>query len=169
MRLGISDYKNYVKRQFTNEQLITLNSCIASKRIIDQVDADIDECISSKSFIDLQSNLPSVFNEEDIKLILESLVTVQKQKQLLVFGSFILSTAFVEALSAPCDSIVNEKAKAVVESGRYQQYQIDLQMSSNKVVSAVETIVEDSKIDKREERRKKAAGIFFHFTYKFSK
>lgn len=156
MRLGISDYKNYIKRQFANEQMITLNSCIASKRILDQVEADIDECISSKSYVDLQSNLPSVFNKDDIKIILENL-TSQKQKQLLIFDCFILSSAFVEKLSTPCEDIINNKAKAIVESGRYQQYQIDLQMANTKT-SNVDTSFEEVKVDKKEERRKKAAG-----------
>lgn len=159
LRLGISDYKNYIKRQFANEQMITLNSCIASKRILDHVDADIDECISSKSYVDLQTNLPSVFNEADLKIILENILTNQKQKQVLVFESFILSNAFVDALFEPSETIINDKAKAIVDSGRYQQYQIDLQMLSSKATLA-DNSLDDVKTDKREERRKKAAGNF---------
>lgn len=166
MRLGISDYKNYIKRQFSNEQMTTLNSCIASKRILDQAEADIEECISSKSFIDLQSNLPSVFNEDDIKIILEHVLSPQKQKSVLVFGSFVLSKAFIDNLSTPCEAMVSEKAKLCVDSGRYQQYQMDLQMSSVKV-SPVETNFEDVKVDKREERRKKAAGILKNSIHRF--
>lgn len=160
MRLGITDYKNYIKRQFSNEPTTNLNSCIASKRILDQIEADVEECISSKSYIDLQASLPSVFNDEDFKIILDVILTPQRQRLVLVLGSFVVSVAFIEVLSEPCDSVVSEKAKAIVESGKYQQYQLDLQMASNKV-TAVEASVEhaDLKADKREERRKKAAGM----------
>lgn len=160
MRLGISDYKNYVKRLFSNEQMTTLDSCIVSKRILDQVEADIDECISSKTYIDLQSNLPSVFNDDDISTILKTVLNIQRKKQVLIFDSFVVSIAFVDALSEPCAEIIDDKAKAVVESGRYQQYQMDLQLSNSKPVALdiKEESHVDLKADKREERRKKAAG-----------
>lgn len=158
IRLGISDYKNYLKRTLANEEITTLNSCVVAKRIIDQTEADIEECISSKSYIDIQNNLPSVFNEKDISMIIDAVLTPHRQKQVVILDSFIISTAFIDALAEPCDSLVQDKAKQIVESGRYQQYQIDLQASVQKAVSVDNSSFEDVKTDKREERRKKATG-----------
>ncbi|EEZ97941.1 E3 UFM1-protein ligase 1 homolog [Tribolium castaneum] len=154
-RLGISDYKSFIKKQLSSEDLVFLNSCAASKRVLERAEADIDECISSKSYLDLQSNLPSVFNDKDIRLILDTVLTKQKQQQTIVIENFILSKAFIENLSKNFDELVKEKAKAVVESGKYQQYQTDIQISSSKPQKFEEV---DEKVDKREERRKKAAG-----------
>ncbi|KAJ3665830.1 hypothetical protein Zmor_001299 [Zophobas morio] len=154
-RLGISDYKSYIKKQFSNEEITFLNSCAASKRILERAEADIEECIASKSYLDLQSNLPSVFNENDIQLILESILIKQKQQQTIVIENYIISKAFIENLSKNFDELVKEKAKSVVESGKYQQYQTELQVSSTKPQKFEDV---EEKIDKREERRKKAAG-----------
>lgn len=129
--------------------------------------------------MDLQSNLPSVFSEKDLKILLDLILTNQKQKDTVLIENFILSRSFVETLSKSCDDLVKEKANFIVESGRYQQYQTELLVSSSKpgkhdvsiklfllcllllinnysINSQVE--VEDTKVDKREERRKKAAG-----------
>jgi hypothetical protein len=154
-RLGISDYKSYIRKQLSSEELIFLNSCAISKRILERAEADVEECISSKSHLDLQSNLPSVFNDSDTKLILDSVLTKQKQQQTIVIENYVISKAFIENLSKNFDGLVKEKAKQVVESGRYQQYQTELQVSSSKPQKFEEV---EEKTDKREERRKKAAG-----------
>lgn len=154
-RLGISDYKSYIKKQLSSEEIIFLDSCAASRRILERAEADIDECISSKSYLDLQSNLPSVFNEKDIQLILDTVLKKQKQQQTIIIENFILSKIFVENLSKNFDELVKKKARGVVESGKYQQYQTNLQISSGKLQKFEDV---EEKVDKREERRKKAAG-----------
>lgn len=154
-RLGISDYKSYIKKQLGNEQISFLQSCIVSKRLLEQAEADIEECISSKSYLDMQANLPSVFNEKDINLILEIVLTKQKRQQTVLIENFIISTAFIENLAKNGDDLIKEKAKLVVESGQYQQYQTDLQVASLKTLKKEEI---EEKVDKREERRKKATG-----------
>ncbi|CAH1114383.1 unnamed protein product [Psylliodes chrysocephalus] len=154
-RLGITDQKTYIKKQLVNQEYEILHSCIVSKSILERVDADIDECISSKSFIDLQNNLPSVFNQKDEEMILNLILTSQKRSQTILIENYLLSKAFVDKLLKDCESLIQEKAKNTVESGKYQQYQISLQAASSKNQKAEEL---EEKVDKREERRKKAAG-----------
>lgn len=154
IRLGINDYKTYLKKQLAGEQIFHLNSCVVSKRIIEQIEADVEECIVSKSYVDLQNSLPSVFNEDDLKEVLKIVLNKQKQQQTLVIDSYVLSKLFVENLINSCDVLIKEKAKDVVESGKYQQYITSLQVPTKKQFDVVEV----SKTDKREERRKKAAG-----------
>lgn len=157
VRLGISDYKTYLKKQFPNENLTYLNSCVISKRILDQAEADIDECVISRSYLDLQSNLPSVFNEKDINAILDIILNGHKSKETVLLENYVFSKFFVDGLINDCEGLVQEKAKIVVESGKFQQHQTELLISSsNKNVK--QEYVEESKIDKREERRKKASG-----------
>lgn len=154
-RIGISDCKAYIKKQFSNEDLLFLESSVASKSILDRIEADLDECISSKSYVDLQSSLPSVFTSKDISLILDKLLVSQKQQLTVVVEDFILSKAFIDKISSNCDDVVKEKAQLVVESGQYQQYIIDVQGNQHKPQKFGDV---DEKSDKREERRKKAAG-----------
>ncbi|GJQ88203.1 hypothetical protein Trydic_g13195 [Trypoxylus dichotomus] len=156
-RLGISDYKTYLKKLFTNEETIPLDSCVISKNTLDRAEADIDECINSKTYLDLQSNLPSMFNEKDIQMITEIVLNTRKAKETVVIENYILSKAFLETLATACSKKLEENANKVVENGKYQHYQTDLQVSSTKV-QKTEDSVEETKFDKREERRKKATG-----------
>lgn len=157
VRLGITDYKTYLKKQFGAEQTYPLNSCIVSKRIIEQVDADIEECIASKSYVDLQNSLPSVFNEDDLKEILKIVLNKQREQQTVVIDTYVLSKSFIETLATSCDDLLKQKAKTAVELGKYQQYITSMQMPASRLQKN-ESDVEVIKSDKREERRKKAAG-----------
>lgn len=154
-RLGIMDHKVYIKKQLANEKIEYLNSCIVSQNILEQVEADIEECIASKSYVDLQSNLPSVFNDKDIEKILDIILTNQRRSQIIIIESYVVSKAFIEKLSKTCEDLVKEKAKGAVDSGKYQQYQISSQAAH---VRSQKTDDAEEKVDKREERRKKAAG-----------
>lgn len=154
-RLGIMDHKIYIKKQFGNEKVQYLDTCIASQNTLDQVEANIEECIASKSYVDLQTNLPSVFSEKDIEKILDIVLTNQIRSQTIILENYVVSKAFIEKLSKNCEDIVNKKAKEVVDSGKYQQYKINLQTVHLKAQKSDEI---EEKVDKREERRKKAAG-----------
>ncbi|XP_018329049.1 E3 UFM1-protein ligase 1 homolog [Agrilus planipennis] len=157
-RLGISDYKTYLKNKISHEEVIYLKTCVVSKNILERIEADIDECISSKSYLDIQNNLPSVFSEKDIEMILDSVLTSHKQKQVLVMDEFIVSKAFVDSLIELCQKLLKEKAKHFVDSEKYIAYKTDILLSASKQQKA-KFEVEDIKADsKREERRKKASG-----------
>lgn len=80
----------------------------------------------------------------------------QKSKETIIIEQCIISKAFIENLSKSCEDLVEEKAKFIVESGKYQQYQTDLIVGSNKTQKI--DVEEEIKVDKKEERRKKAAG-----------
>nr|XP_022913182.1 E3 UFM1-protein ligase 1 homolog [Onthophagus taurus] len=153
-KLGISDYKTYLKKFLGQDDVRYLKSCVVSKTILDRLEADIDECISSKSHLDVLNNVPSVFNDQDVQVLLDMVLTPQKSKEVIFLSGYILSKAFIDSLSADCEQVVEVNARCAVESGAYQQYFTDLQVSKGTKGDDVE----DVKVDKREERRKKAAG-----------
>lgn len=99
---------------------------------MERLEVDVEECIISKTFLDVQSNLPSVLNEQDIKMILDIVLVGQKQKETVFIENYIFSRAFVDSLTQSCEGILQEKVKFVVESGQYQQYQTELLVSSSK-------------------------------------
>ncbi|KAF7284282.1 hypothetical protein GWI33_022272 [Rhynchophorus ferrugineus] len=155
MRIGITDYKTYLKKQLPNEDLLYLESTVISKRILDRVEADIEECIASKSYVDLQSNLPSVFTSRDIEILLNEILSGQNKLQTIVLQDFVLSKLFLENFLCKCDELVKEKATDSVQSGKYQQYITDLHSHQHKPQKNEDV---DERVDKKEERRKKAAG-----------
>lgn len=153
-RLGLSDYKTHVKKQFPEENLIYLNSCIISHEILDRLLDDIEDCISSSSILDLSTSLPSIFNDTDIEMIMEKILNAQRSQQIIVLGSWVLSKNFLDQLYDSCKNIANEHAKKSVESGQYQEYQTSLLVAASGRGHKVDEYEE--KVDKKEERRKKA-------------
>lgn len=126
IRIGISDYKTYLRKQLPNENLLYLETTVVSKTILDRVEADIEECIASKSYVDLQNNLPSMFTSRDIEILLDKILSGQNKLQTIVLQDFVLSKLFLEKISCKCDELVKEKATNSVKSGKYQQYITDL-------------------------------------------
>lgn len=154
--MGITDYKTYLKKQLDNDDLYTLNSCVVSKRIIESLEADIDDCIYSNSFVDVQNDLPSVFTEGDVESVLKIVLTKPKQAQVAVVENYVISKSFIDDLGKSCEDLLAEKAKGVVENGKYQQYITDLKVGLNK--SSNKSFETDAVDDKREERKKKTSG-----------
>lgn len=73
-RLGISDPKGYVKRTLPNEDLTFLSSCVLGSQIKQHLETALEECIASKSYLDVVSLLPSVLSDTDIENILDTLL-----------------------------------------------------------------------------------------------
>ncbi|KAB0802921.1 hypothetical protein PPYR_05107 [Photinus pyralis] len=155
IRLGITDYKGYLKKHFANENVVTLKSSIISFQLIERIEADLEECISSKSFVDLQSSLPNLLDDEDIKIIIDKVVTGQRQRNIVILDNFLISKAFIDIMAKDCEGFLQDKVRDVVKSGSYQQYLTDLQVRTTKSSKCDD---EEVKVDKREERRKKAAS-----------
>lgn len=154
-RLGLSDPKSFIKRQLASETLTFLEKCCIGSRIIDHIDSALDECISSGTYLDASTILPTIMSEEDIDQLLSKVLTPSKRKSTLLFGSTILSTTFVDQLLKPVADVVAENARNSVDSGKYQQYFAEKQMGPNK---GNDLDAADSKVDKKDERRRKATG-----------
>lgn len=121
--------------------------------ILDRLLDEIEDCISSKTFTDVPSSLPSIFNDEDISILLEKIMTPQRKQQIIVLDNFIVSLSFIEKLTELCKAKVEELSKECVESGKYQEYKMKLitvKMQKNEDF--------EEKVDKKDERRKKASG-----------
>lgn len=91
-RLGVSDPKGYVKRIILNEELTFLSSCVIGSQIKEQLETALEECIASKSYLDVVTLLPSIFSDSDIESILDELLR-NNVKSTVLFentGNYIL-------------------------------------------------------------------------------
>ena len=52
-RLGITDAQNYLKRRFKRESIVYLKSCCAGPLVVDNLEAAIDEALSSGTWLDV--------------------------------------------------------------------------------------------------------------------
>lgn len=82
-RLGISDPKGYVKRTLPNESLTFLSSCVIGSQIKQQLETALEECISSKSYLDIVSLLPSILSDKDIENVLDALLKESSKSTVL--------------------------------------------------------------------------------------
>ncbi|XP_032516663.2 E3 UFM1-protein ligase 1 homolog [Danaus plexippus] len=151
-RLGISDPKGYVKRVLSNENITFLSSCIIGSQIKQQLETALEECIASKSYLDVVSLLPSVLSDEDIENVLDALLKTNSST--ILFDKTVFSNQYIENLKQACLPLAQKNAETVVKSGKYQQFYLEKQLVKNE---AQQSHV-DHKAERREERRKKASS-----------
>ncbi|XP_039305395.1 E3 UFM1-protein ligase 1 homolog [Solenopsis invicta] len=150
-RLGILDPSNFIKRHFPNENIVFLKSVAVGTVIIDQVDANIEEVVATGSFVDLYPLLPSVFSDEDAELLLK-LATKKTRANVHIFAkTVVVSEAFLQILTKSLEAVTEQKTRDMVLSGKWIQ-----SITENKLkFKSVDSIIEN-KVNKKEERRKKA-------------
>lgn len=56
-RLGITDARNYLKRRFKSESIVYLKTCCAGRLVVDNLDAAIDDALSSGTWLDVMVRL----------------------------------------------------------------------------------------------------------------
>ncbi|XP_017874054.1 PREDICTED: E3 UFM1-protein ligase 1 homolog [Drosophila arizonae] len=161
-KLGISDAKAYIRKQFPNEQFLFLKRVALGAHLIElTVVSALNECSATKQYLDLATILPSNLSEEDIEEAFEA-VMAQKHcnpSHFVYLQSIVFSQAYLTQLIQPCHDMAHALAKAAIDSGAYQQYIVEktlAQKGSNS--SANFDADDDGKVDKRDERRKKAAS-----------
>lgn len=152
-RLGVSDAKSFIKRTIDTESVTFLSKCCVGRTILDQIESALDECISSASYLDVGSILPSIMGEEDIESSIAGVLTPTKRAQTILFGTTVLTKDFIDNLLRPCYELIDKNAKQSVDSGKYQQYMAERAMSSTKDVDT-----NDRKSERKEDRRRKAQG-----------
>lgn len=154
-RLGVSDPKSFIKRQLGNEKITFLGKCCVGNRIIDQIESALDECLSTGTYLDASTILPSIMAEEDIEQLLDVVLTPAKQKLTLLFGTTILTTQYIDGLLKPLHELIEKNAQTSVDNGTYQRYIAEKQLSTNR---HLEFDMNDTKSDRKDERRRKATG-----------
>ncbi|XP_063534950.1 E3 UFM1-protein ligase 1 homolog [Cydia strobilella] len=154
-RLGISDPKGYVKRTVPNDDLTFLSSCALGSQIKQQLETALEECIASKSYLDVVALLPSVLSDTDIENVLDQLLK-NNSKATIVFENTVFSNHYIDTLKQACTPMMQSKVDAVVKSGKYQQFYLEKQLSkANDLTQQGHT---DHKAERRDERRRKAAS-----------
>ena len=74
-KLGVSDPKQFIRKQLPNEDIIYLKRCAIGTKVIDlTVLSSLNECSATKSYVDLATILPSNMSEEDIEEVFETIM-----------------------------------------------------------------------------------------------
>nr|CAG4647659.1 EOG090X00WU [Moina brachiata] len=153
-RLGIPDPKGYCRKRFKETPLLYLSTCCVGSHILQQIEAAVEEALSSDFWID---TMVTVFDEEDAEQVIRDVIKNAQNatfKDAVVIGqSYVTNQNFINGMKPLFTSLIDQKAREVVESGAYMQAQAE--RKSAKTMAKSELQGNDKK-DKKEERRKKA-------------
>ncbi|XP_032999345.1 E3 UFM1-protein ligase 1 [Lacerta agilis] len=153
-RLGIPDPVNYIKKRYKSLQLLFLKSSCVGQEIVDQVEASVDEAISSGTWVDIAPLLPSSFSVEDASMLLQQVMrSFSKQPSTLVFGDTnVVSEKFINSCADLFSDLMHQKAEKEMKNNP-----VHLITEEDLKQSAFVENASSSKKDKKDERRKKAA------------
>uniref|UniRef100_A0A3B1IKG5 E3 UFM1-protein ligase 1 n=1 Tax=Astyanax mexicanus TaxID=7994 RepID=A0A3B1IKG5_ASTMX len=130
-RLGIPDPVSYIKKRLKSSKLLFLRSACVGPEIIAQLEASVEEAISSQTWVDLQVHFKL--------LIINHLLVVVSEK-------------FISSCMTLFDDMMQQKAQKEVKNNP-----VFLVTEEDLKVSAMLESSSSSKKDKREDRRKKAS------------
>ncbi|XP_066533559.1 E3 UFM1-protein ligase 1 [Hoplias malabaricus] len=150
VRLGIPDPGGYIRKRFKGSGLLFLRGVCVGPEIVAQLEASVDEALTSHTWIDLQPILPSCLSEEDSGLLIGQVIrTLGAESGARVLGTTVISEAFINDCAALFDDIMTHKAQKEVKSPVCVVMEEDVKSSA---------LVENTlKKERKEERRKKAS------------
>ncbi|XP_017130784.1 E3 UFM1-protein ligase 1 homolog [Drosophila elegans] len=159
-KLGISDAKSYIRKQFPSEEFLFLKRVALGARLVElTVVTALNECSATKQYLDLSTILPSNLSEEDIEEVFGAIMAQKHSNpsNFVYLDSIVFSQPYLTQLVQPCQALAESQAKMAIDSGTYQQYIVDKTLAQKGSVSTQE-LEDDGKLDKRDERRKKASS-----------
>ena len=148
-RIGISEAQSYVKKKFgTDSGILYLAGCCVGPNIMEQLEAVIDESLSSGGWCDVSHLIPSVLSSEDAATMVQT-VLKSKSSAVLLGDSIIVSQSLMHKIVVEQEQEMEDRAVKDVESGAVAQMMVD---------QGAGDLEQETVKDKKEERRKKAAG-----------
>ncbi|XP_068016506.1 E3 UFM1-protein ligase 1 isoform X1 [Melanerpes formicivorus] len=154
-RLGIPDPAAYIKKRYKSSQLLFLRAACVGQEIVDQVEASVEEAISSGSWIDVATLLPSSLSVEDVGILLQQVMrSLIKNSSSLVFSdTIVVSERFVSSCAELFSDRMQQKAEKEMKNSPVNLItEEDLKQASGLENSCA------GKKDKKDERRKKATA-----------
>lgn len=152
-RLGIPDAVNYIKKRYKNTQLLFLKAACVGQGLVDQVEASVEEAISSGTWVDISPLLPSSLSAEDAAMLLQQVMRpFSKQAPALVFSNTVVVS---EKFLSDCTELFSQRMHQKAEKEMKNNPVHLITEEDLKQVSILES-VNINKKDKKDERRKKA-------------
>ncbi|XP_015279587.1 PREDICTED: E3 UFM1-protein ligase 1 [Gekko japonicus] len=153
-RLGIPDPVNYIKKRYKSLQLLFLKTSCVGQEIMDQVEASVDEAISSGSWVDIVPLLPSSLSVEDASMLLQQVMrSFMNQPSTLVFSdTVVVSEKFINNCAELFNDLMHQKAEKEMKNNN----PVNLITEDDLKQSSLIENASSSKKDKKDERRKKA-------------
>ncbi|XP_002746881.1 E3 UFM1-protein ligase 1 [Callithrix jacchus] len=153
-RLGIPDAVSYIKKRYKTTPLLFLKAACVGQGLVDQVEASVEEAISSGTWVDIAPLLPTSLSVEDAAILLQQVMRAfSKQASAVVFSdTVVVSEKFINDCTELFNEVMHQKAEKEMKNNPVHLItEEDLKQTS--ILESVST----SKKDKKDERRRKAA------------
>ncbi|KAF0876069.1 UFL1 ligase, partial [Crocuta crocuta] len=152
-RLGIPDAVSYIKKRYKTTQLLFLKAACVGQGLVDQVEASVEEAISSGTWVDIAPLLPSSLSVEDAAMLLQQVMRAfSKQASAVVFSdTVVVSEKFINNCTELFSELMHQKAEKEMKNNPVHL----ITEEDLKQVSILESM-NTSKKDKKDERRRKA-------------
>ncbi|CAL1585403.1 unnamed protein product [Knipowitschia caucasica] len=153
VRLGIPDPSSYIKKRFKSSKLLFLRAACVGQGLVDQVEASVEEAVSSGSWTDIQPILPSCLSEDDMGMLInQAMRNINAQTSARVLGgTVVVSEKFLSSCLTLFDDAMQQKAvKEVKNNPVFLITEDDVKQAS--LLSETSAM---SKKEKREAERKK--------------
>ncbi|MBZ3878447.1 E3 UFM1-protein ligase 1 [Sciurus carolinensis] len=152
-RLGIPDAVSYIKKRYKTTQLLFLKAACVGQGLVDQVEASVEEAISSGTWVDISPLLPSSLSVEDSAILLQQVMRAfSKQASAIVFSdTVVVSEKFINDCTELFSELMHQKAEKEMKNNPVHL----ITEEDLKQVSILEN-VNTNKKDKKDERRRKA-------------
>ncbi|XP_036271006.1 E3 UFM1-protein ligase 1 [Pipistrellus kuhlii] len=152
-RLGIPDAVSYIRKRYKTTQLLFLKAACVGQGLVDQVEASVEEAISSGTWVDIAPLLPSSLSVEDAAMLLQQVMRrFSKQPSAVVFSDTVaVSEKFINDCTELFSELMHQKAEKEMKNNPVHL----ITEEDLKQVSILESS-NTSKKDKKDERRRKA-------------
>ncbi|KAI1241074.1 hypothetical protein IHE44_0009534 [Lamprotornis superbus] len=152
-RLGIPDPAGYIKKRYKSAQLLFLRTACVGQEIVDQVEASVEEAITSGNWIDVATLLPSSLSVDDVGILLQQVMrSLNKSSSGFVFSDTIaVSEKFLSSCAELFSDLMQQKAEKEIKNNPVNL----ISEEDLKQASCLENSYANKK-DKKDERRKKA-------------
>ncbi|KAM7136532.1 E3 UFM1-protein ligase 1 isoform 1-T1 [Molossus nigricans] len=152
-RLGIPDAVSYIKKRYKTAQLLFLKAACVGQGLVDQVEASVEEAISSGTWVDIAPLLPSSLSVEDAAMLLQQVMRAfSKQPSAVVFSdTVVVSEKFINDCTELFSELMHQKAEKEMKNNPVHL----ITEEDLKQVSILEN-TNTGKKDKKDERRRKA-------------
>uniref|UniRef100_A0A8C5FGZ0 E3 UFM1-protein ligase 1 n=1 Tax=Gadus morhua TaxID=8049 RepID=A0A8C5FGZ0_GADMO len=112
VRLGIPEPAAFIRKRFRSGRLLFLRAAAVGPGLVDQLEASVEEAVSSSTWVDLQPMLPSSLSQEDVgMLVSQALRNAGVTTSARVLGdSVVVSEKFISGCLALFDDAMQMKA-----------------------------------------------------------
>lgn len=152
LRLGIPDAISYIKKRYKTAQLLFLKAACVGQGLVDQVEASVEEAISSGTWVDIAPLLPTSLSVEDASILLQQVMrSFNKQASAVIFkDTIVVSEKFINDCMELFNELMHQKAEKEMKNNPVHL----ITEEDLKQVSVLDSNI--SKKDKKDERRRKA-------------